>query len=201
MNHKPFIIVVSAPSGAGKTTILKEVRRLVSGVFYSVSATTRPPRPGEVDGVDYIFVTKKEFERMIESGDLLEWAKVFGGEYYGTPKSPVIKALEAGMDVLMDLDIQGKESLEAMYDGSIISIFLLPPSFEELRRRLNGRKTENESELQERLSRAKVELKWAENYQYWVISSLIDEAAKGIVSIINAERMRRERVIFNLDID
>jgi guanylate kinase len=201
MRHRPFLIVISAPSGAGKTTVLNEVKKLCPDLFYSVSATTRSPRPNEIDGVDYIFVSREKFEEMIEKEELLEWARVFGGEYYGTPKKPVLKALESGRDVIMDLDIQGKETLEEKFGKEMISIFLLPPSFEELRRRLSGRNTESEEELKERLSRAKVELAWADKYQYWVVSSSVDEAARSITSIIEAERMKKERVIYPLDSD
>ncbi|MEO0239234.1 MAG: guanylate kinase [candidate division WOR-3 bacterium] len=200
MNHKPFVVVISAPSGTGKTTVLSEVRKLEPDLFYSVSVTTRPPRPNERDGVDYKFVSKEEFERMIEKGELLEWAKVFGGEYYGTPKAPVMEALKAGKDVIMDLDIQGRNTLEGIFGKDLVSIFLLPPSFEELKRRLSLRKTESEEELIERLERAKLELKWAERYEYWVISSSIAEAAMNIIHIIHAERMKRERVIFKIDL-
>uniref|UniRef100_A0A7C2P8H9 Guanylate kinase n=1 Tax=candidate division WOR-3 bacterium TaxID=2052148 RepID=A0A7C2P8H9_UNCW3 len=200
MNHKPFVVVISAPSGTGKTTVLSEVRKLEPNLFYSVSVTTRSPRPNEIDGVDYKFVSKEEFERMIEKGELLEWAKVFGGEYYGTPREPVMEALKAGKDVIMDLDIQGRNSLERIFGKDLVSIFLLPPSFDELKRRLSLRKTESEEELTERLERAKLELQWAERYEYWVVSGSVTEAATNIVHIIYAERMKRERVIFNIDL-
>lgn len=199
MKYKPFVVVISAPSGAGKTTVLSAVRELEPDLFYSVSVTTRSPRPGEVSGVDYIFVSKEEFQRMIEEEELLEWAKVFGGEYYGTLKAPVLNALAKGKDVIMDLDIQGKESLEKFFGADLISIFLLPPSFEELRRRLSLRKTESAEELEERLERARLELKWAEKYKYWVVSSVVREAAKNIVCIIQAERMRKERSLLNIE--
>ncbi|MGB9824005.1 MAG: guanylate kinase [Candidatus Hydrothermia bacterium] len=199
MKHRPFVIVISAPSGTGKTTVLQRVRQLEPDLFYSVSITTRPPRPGEVNGVDYIFTTKVEFEKMIKEGELLEWAQVFGGEYYGTPKAPVVKALEEGKDVIMDLDIQGKTTLEEYFKEDLVSIFLLPPSFEELKRRLLKRQTESEEKLKERLERAKVELKWAEKYKYWVISSEVEEAAQNILIIIKAERMKKSRIELSSD--
>lgn len=194
MKHRPFVIVISAPSGAGKTTVLSRVRKLEPDLFYSVSITTRPPRPGEVNGIDYIFTSRDNFQKMIEENELLEWAQVFGGEYYGTPKAPVLKALQEGKDVIMDLDIQGKTSLENYFKEDLVSIFLLPPSLEELKRRLQKRQTEREEELMERLERAKIELRWAEKYQYWVISSEVEDAANNIVTIIRAERMKKYRL-------
>lgn len=198
MRHKPFVIVISAPSGTGKTTVLNRVRKLEPDLFYSVSITTRTPRPGEINGVDYIFTSRENFVKLINDGELLEWAQVFGGEYYGTPKAPILKALQEGKDVIMDLDIQGKTSLENLFGDELVSIFLLPPSFDELKRRLQKRQTESENELRERLERAKIELKWAEKYQYWVISSDVEEAASNIVTIIKAERMKRNRLELNL---
>jgi len=200
MKHKPFIVVISAPSGAGKTTVLSRVRELDKNLFYSVSVTTRPPRPGEINGVDYIFVTKEKFREMIEKGELLEWAQVFGGEYYGTPKEPVFSALKEGKDVIMDLDIQGKINIEKLLHENLVSIFLFPPSLEELKKRLKKRKTESEEELAERLERAKIELQWADSYQYWVLSSEVEEAALSILTIIKAERMRRERLEFPIEL-
>ncbi|MEO0272424.1 MAG: guanylate kinase [candidate division WOR-3 bacterium] len=200
MKHKPFVIVLSAPSGTGKTTVLNRVRNLDPNLYYSVSITTRSPRPGEINGVDYIFTTKENFVKMINENELLEWAQVFGGEYYGTLKAPVLKALQEGKDVIMDLDIQGKTSLEKFFGEELVSIFLLPPSIKELKRRLQKRQTETEDELKERLERAKLELKWAEKYQYLVISSDVEKTAFDIITIIRAERMKRSRLVINLDL-
>lgn len=200
MKHRPFVIVLSAPSGTGKTTVLNRVRKLDSNLYYSVSITTRSPRPGEINGVDYIFTSKENFVKMINDNELLEWAQVFGGEYYGTLKAPVLKALQEGKDVIMDLDIQGKTSLEKFFGEELVSIFLLPPSIKELKRRLQKRQTETEDELKERLERAKLELKWAEKYQYLVISSDVEKTASDIITIIRAERMKRSRLIINLDL-
>ncbi|MEO0229930.1 MAG: guanylate kinase [candidate division WOR-3 bacterium] len=181
MKHRPFVIVISAPSGTGKTTVLSRVRKLEPDLFYSVSITTRPPRPGEINGIDYIFTSREKFLKMIDNDELLEWA-------------PVFKALQEGKDVIMDLDIQGKTSLENFFKDDLVSIFLLPPSFEELKRRLQKRQTESEKELMERLERAKIEIRWAEKYQYWVISSKVEDAANNIVTIIRAERMKKNRL-------
>ncbi|MEO0229253.1 MAG: guanylate kinase [candidate division WOR-3 bacterium] len=200
MKHRPFVIVLSAPSGTGKTTVLNRVRNLDPNLYYSVSITTRSPRPGEINGVDYIFTSKENFIKMINDNELLEWAQVFGGEYYGTPKAPVLKALQEGKDVIMDLDIQGKTSLEKFFGEELVSIFLLPPSIKELKRRLQKRQTETEDELKERLERAKLELKWAEKYQYLVISSDVEKTAFDIITIIRAERMKRSRLVINLDL-
>ncbi|MEO0247926.1 MAG: guanylate kinase [candidate division WOR-3 bacterium] len=200
MKHRPFVIVLSAPSGTGKTTVLNRVRNLDPNLYYSVSITTRSPRPGEINGVDYIFTSKENFIKMINDNELLEWAQVFGGEYYGTLKAPVLKALQEGKDVIMDLDIQGKTSLEKFFGEELVSIFLLPPSIKELKRRLQKRQTETEDELKERLERAKLELKWAEKYQYLVISSDVEKTAFDIITIIRAERMKRSRLVINLDL-
>lgn len=194
MKHKPFVIVVSAPSGTGKTTVLNYLKTLDNNLFYSVSATSRAKRPGEVDGRDYIFVSRQKFERWIEQGELLEWAEVYG-EYYGTPRKPVRDALSRGMDIIMDLDVQGKRSLEREFKDDLVSIFLLPPDLAVLKQRLISRGAEDEEKLKLRLALAESELRWAYEYEYWVINDDVEKAANRILSIINAERMRQKRVI------
>jgi len=194
MKHKPFVIVVSAPSGTGKTTVLNYLKTLDNNLFYSVSATSRAKRPGEVDGRDYIFVSRQKFERWIEQGELLEWAEVYG-EYYGTPRKPVRDALSRGMDIIMDLDVQGKRSLEREFKDDLVSIFLLPPDLAVLKQRLISRGAEDEEKLELRLALAESELRWAYEYEYWVINDDVEKAANRILSIINAERMRQKRVI------
>jgi len=195
MKHNPFVIVVSAPSGTGKTTVLNYLKTLDNNLFYSVSATSRAKRPGEVDGRDYIFVSRQKFERWIEQGELLEWAEVYG-EYYGTPRKPVRDALSRGMDIIMDLDVQGKRSLEREFKDDLVSIFLLPPDLAVLKQRLISRGAEDEEKLKLRLALAESELRWAYEYEYWVINDDVEKAANRILSIINAERMRQKRVIY-----
>ncbi len=192
MNHEPFLIVVSAPSGTGKTTVLRKFLKICDGLFYSVSATTRKMRPGEVNGRDYIFLEKETFRNWIKEGKLLEWAEVYG-EYYGTPRDPVTENMELGRDVIMDLDVEGKRRLEAQFPDRLVSVFLYPPDRETLRRRLLSRGAEDEEKLKIRLSKAEEELRWAFEYEYWVVNEDIEKAALRLKSITEAERMKRRR--------
>ena len=192
MNHEPFLIVVSAPSGTGKTTVLRKFLKICDGLFYSVSATTRKMRPGEVNGRDYIFLDKEVFENWIKEGKLLEWAEVYG-EYYGTPRDPVIENMELGRDVIMDLDVEGKRKLEAQFPDRLVSVFLYPPDRETLRKRLLSRGAEDEEKLKIRLSKAEEELRWASEYEYWVVNEDIEKAALRLKDITEAERMKRKR--------
>ena len=192
MNHEPFLIVVSAPSGTGKTTVLRRFLKICDGLFYSVSATTRKMRPGEVNGRDYIFLDKEVFENWIKEGKLLEWAEVYG-EYYGTPRDPVIENMELGRDVIMDLDVEGKRKLEAQFLDRLVSVFLYPPDRETLRKRLLSRGAEDEEKLKIRLSKAEEELRWASEYEYWVVNENIEKAALRLKDITEAERMKRKR--------
>ena len=195
MKHKPFVIVVSGPSGTGKTTVLNYLKTLDNSLFCSVSATSRKKRSGEENGRDYIFVSREDFKRWIEQEKLLEWAEVYG-EYYGTPRKPVMDALSRGMDVIMDLEVQGKRSLEREFKDDLVSIFLLPPDLDELKKRLISRGAEDEEKLKLRLALAESELRWAYEYEYWVINDNVKKAANRILSIIDAERMRQKRVIY-----
>jgi len=192
MNHEPFLIVVSAPSGTGKTTVLRKFLKICDGLFYSVSATTRKMRPGEVNGRDYIFLEKETFRNWIKEDKLLEWAEVYG-EYYGTPREPVVENLEHGRDVIMDLDVEGKRKLEAQFPDRLVSIFLYPPDRETLRKRLLSRGAEDEEKLKIRLSKAEEELRWASEYEYWVVNEDIEKAALRLKDITEAERMKRKR--------
>ncbi len=192
--RKPFLIVVSAPSGSGKTTVVRMVLNELPDLFYSVSATTREKRPGEVNGKDYIFVDRTTFEDWIENGKVVEWAKIYG-EYYGTPKEPIDRALKEGKDVILDIDIHGKRSLERLYPDRVVSIFLMPPSIEELHQRLKSRGAESEEKLKLRLELSKEEMKWAYEYEYIVLNDIKEEAVNRVVSIIRAERMKRKRIL------
>lgn len=193
MRHIPFLIVISAPSGTGKTTICRRLIKIHKDLFYSISATTRKKRPEEIDGVDYIFLEREIFERWKKKGELIEWAEVYG-EYYGTPRKPVMENLEKGNDVILDLDLNGKKRLEKLFPGRVVSVYLLPPDLETLKKRLMGRGVEDPSKLEIRVKKAREELLWATEYEYWVINDELNRAVERINSIILAERMRRERV-------
>ena len=159
-------------------------------ISYSISATTRQPRPGEQDGVNYYFYDKEKFRQMIDAGELLEWAEVYGN-YYGTPKQKVLDRLNAGEDILLEIDTQGALNvMKAMPEG--LFIFLLPPSLEELTNRLKGRGTETEESLQRRLGAAVDEIKIAHNYRYVVVNDKVEAAEKAIAGIIEAEHHRTD---------
>ncbi len=188
---RPVLFVLSAASGTGKTTVAREVEARVPGLFYSVSATTRARRPWEKDGVDYHFVTREVFRAWLEHGNLLEWAEVYG-EYYGTPRKPVMEALKDGRDVLLDLDVVGKRKLQALFPGQVVSIFLFPPSLEVLRERLITRGVES-GKLEIRIQNALREIEGAQEYDYWIVNDQLEEAVEALASIVRAERQRSYR--------
>lgn len=188
--NKGLLIVVSGPSGCGKGTILAEV--LKNGNFYySVSATTRAPRPGEVDGVNYSFLTKEKFEELINNDGMLEHA-YYCGNYYGTPKEQVMKNLENGKDVILEIEVQG--ALKVMETcPEAVFVFIMPPSVKELRRRLNKRGTEFEDVIEKRIAQAISEIKLANKYNYIMVNGELEKAIADLISIINAEKMTRKR--------
>ncbi len=191
-NRKGTLFVISGPSGTGKGTVIKALlENHKDDVFLSISATTRSPRDGETDGVHYYFKTQDEFQSMIENNGLLEWA-CFCGNYYGTPKKSVDDMLENGIDVILEIEIQGAMKLK---DNDVCAkyIFILPPSFEELKQRLIGRQTENPDVIEKRLETAKGELPYAEKYDYVVVNDDVEKAVYRIESIINAERCRVDK--------
>ena len=188
--RKGLLILISGPSGTGKGTVCDLLRKNHPEISYSISATTRQPRPGEQDGVNYYFYDKEKFRQMIDAGELLEWAEVYGN-YYGTPKQKVLDRLNAGEDILLEIDTQGALNvMKAMPDG--LFIFLLPPSLEELANRLKGRGTETEESLQRRLGAAVDEIKIAHNYRYVVVNDKVEAAEKAIAGIIEAEHHRTD---------
>jgi len=189
--EKGLLIVLSGPSGVGKGTINKRVRELMPQIQKSISVTTRPIRPNEVNGQHYHFISQNEFDNLIKENELLEYAKVYQN-YYGTPKKPVINALENGIDMIFELDIQGARLIKQAYDDCI-RIFITPPSIEELHNRLNNRGTETEEVKALRLSETKKELIEAKYYDYMVINNDIEKAAKQIIAIISAEKARTLR--------
>ena len=186
------MLIMSSPSGAGKTTITRELLQRDGNIAMSISATTREPRPGEVDGVDYYFVSKTEFNRMVESGEMLEHAKVFGN-FYGTPKMPVETALAKGTDVLFDVDWQGARDLRQGARGDQASIFILPPSIEELDRRLHTRAQDSDEVVRERMAKATSEMSHWGEYDYIVVNVDVEESVTQVQAILMAERLRRDR--------
>ena len=192
ISRRGLMLVLSSPSGAGKTTISRELLRRDPNVVMSISVTTRPKRPGEVEGVDYFFIDAIEFNLMVNRGELLEHAKVFGN-YYGTPRAPVEKALVAGRDVLFDIDWQGTQQLNGRMPGDLVSVFILPPSTRELERRLKARAQDPPQVVAQRMAKAADEMSHWDAYQYVVVNYDIGESVERVREILSAERSRRER--------
>ncbi|MBE3592747.1 MAG: guanylate kinase [Thermoanaerobacter sp.] len=188
---KGLLIVLSGPSGAGKGTICKALMEKENNLKLSISATTRQPRSGEIEGKNYFFKSEEEFEKMIENDSFLEWAKVYG-HYYGTPKDFVIKNLEEGNDVVLEIDIQGALKIKEKFPEGVF-IFILPPSMEELKNRIKKRGTETEEEIIKRFKSAYVELNYVSRYNYVVINDSVEEAVEKIRAIIIAEKCRVDR--------
>ena len=192
--RRGLMLVLSSPSGAGKTTISRALLEREENLSMSISATTRPKRPGEVSGRDYFFVDPTEFNLMVNRHELLEHAKVFGN-YYGTPRGPVEEALSAGRDVLFDIDWQGTQQLAQNARDDLVSVFILPPSTEELQRRLERRARDPAEVVAQRMAKAPDEMShWAE-YDYIVINNDIEESVRAVQSILAAERLKRERQV------
>ncbi len=177
------LIIISGPSGVGKGTIIKELFLEDDNLFYSVSATTRNPRPGETDGIEYYFYSKEQFKKMIESGEMLEYA-VYSDNYYGTPASPVDKMLESGKNVILEIEVEGAAQVKQAR-AEAISIMILPPSKEELLTRLRGRGTETEEVIAKRIAAAEREMSMADKYDYRVINDQVCKAKDEIKKIIN----------------
>ena len=183
---------MSSPSGAGKTTLSRKLLAADRNITMSVSVTTRPPRPGEVDGKDYHFISKNEFARQRDGGELLEWAEVFGN-FYGTPRKPVEDALIKGRDVLFDIDWQGTQQLAQAMEDDLVRIFILPPSAEELRDRLIKRAQDSSTVVAKRMAEASREISHWPEYDYVVINDEIEQSHAQITAILTAERLRRRR--------
>lgn len=192
--RRGVLFVLSSPSGAGKTTISRMILASDDGIGLSVSATTRPIRTGEVDGRDYHFVSDEEFDRLIADGEFLEWAHVFGHRY-GTLRREVVRQIEAGRDVLLDIDWQGTQQLKQV-DPDIVRVFILPPSLEELERRLRSRGTDSDEVVAGRMARAHAEIShWAE-YDYVLINDDAEHCRKLVHTILKAERLKASRRVF-----
>ncbi len=190
--RRGLMLVLSSPSGAGKTTLSRRLLDKDRSVELSVSVTTRPMRSGEVDGRDYRFIDRARFDAMVRGGELLEWAEVFDHRY-GTPKEPVQAALYAGRDILFDIDWQGTQQLREKVPTDLVSVFVLPPSVSELERRLRARALDPDDVIKRRMAKASDEMShWAE-YDYVVINRDIDRAFGEVCAILAAERLKRER--------
>ena len=182
------LIVLSGPSGVGKSTVIAELLGERKDIYFSVSFTTRSPRVGEADGVNYNFVSREEFERMIAADELLEYAQ-YVGNYYGTSLKVIQDKLAAGIDVLLDIEVQGAAKVRSKCPEAVL-IFIIPPSFEELSRRLHGRATDNEDVIAGRLQKAREEYQEIPNYDYLVVNDKVSTAAAEIISILTAEDCR-----------
>ena len=190
--RRGILFVVSSPSGAGKSTIARKLLRGDDGLTMSVSATTRPIRPGEVDGVDYHFVDIATFKAMVAGHEFLEWAHVFGHRY-GTPRAPVEAAMSVGRDVLFDIDWQGAQQLYQRAGGDVVRVFIFPPSMTELERRLRARGTDSEAVIDGRMSRAAAEISHWDGYDYVLINDDVERCYTGVATILASERLRRSR--------
>jgi guanylate kinase len=197
ITRRPFIIVVSGPSGVGKSTIVERVLERCDDISLSVSMTTRGPREGERNGVNYFFVTESEFARRRDAGELLEWATVHGN-LYGTPSRYVDEQIDAGRRVLLEIDVQGGMSVKKRRSGAVL-VFLLPPSLEELERRLRGRGTDDEAVVRRRLTGARWELGFYDAYDYLVVNNEIEPCVHDVLGIIRSESLRRESCSVAID--
>src|SRR5437868_7748391 len=192
--RRGLLIVLSSPSGAGKSTISRLLLETDAEVTMSISATTRPSRPGEVNDVDYHFVDDAEFDRLVEAGEFVEWAPVVGYRY-GTPKAPVKDALREGRDILFDIDWQGTQQLQAAMGEDLVTIFILPPSMAELERRLHRRGTDSDEVIADRMARAASEISHWPEYEYVLVNRDMEQCLAQVRSIVAAERLRRTRRI------
>ncbi|HTO11358.1 MAG TPA: guanylate kinase [Candidatus Binatia bacterium] len=192
IKRRGTLFVVSAPSGAGKTTLCREMRLRLSDLAYSVSVTTRPPRPGEIDGTDFRFVSEPQFRALLAGNEMAEWATVHGN-LYGTPAAPLEAALRDGRDVLLDIDTQGAAQLRARYPDAVL-VFVVAPSMGELEQRLRERRSDSEREITRRLQRAREEVMLWRRYDYLIVNRDVKEAMEQLASIIQAERCRVARL-------
>ncbi|MGL5641698.1 MAG: guanylate kinase [Paraclostridium sp.] len=196
MKRKGLLLVVSGPSGAGKGTICKEFLQNNEDVKLSISATTRNPREGEVDGVNYFFVTKEKFKYMIDNNELLEHAQIYDN-FYGTPKAAILENLEKGNDVVLEIEMQGARQIKDVYPEGVF-IFILPPSLDELKNRIVGRGTETEEQINKRFGSALDEICQIEDYDYFIVNNDIKTSAKELEHIISAEKNKVYRYKENI---
>lgn len=194
LKRRGLMLALSSPSGTGKTTMTRKLLEMDHDVQISISATTRQPRPGEHDGVHYHFVSTEEFQRMVAEKELLEHTKIHGN-YYGTIRKQVVKALESGKDVLFDIDTPGVEQLAAFARQDLVSIFILPPSLEEMERRLRSRGQDSEEVIKCRMEDAQEQIDHYDKYDYVIINRHLDDSLYKLRTILGAERMRRSRLL------
>jgi guanylate kinase len=192
LTRRGLMLVLSSPSGAGKTTLSRKLLEIEPTMELSVSVTTRPPRPGEVDGRDYHFIDQARFDAMARNKELLEWAEVFGN-MYGTPRAPVEAAMAAGRDIVFDIDWQGTQQLGQSARADMASIFVLPPSIPELERRLRIRAQDDETVIRRRMAKAAGELSHWPEYDYVIVNDDLDRAFADVRTILAAERLKRQR--------
>ena len=192
LKRRGLMFILSSPSGAGKTTIARKLLAAEPDLAMSVSATTRPMRPGEVDGHDYYFLTRERFERDIEADAFLEYARVFD-HLYGTPRARITPTLDAGQDILFDIDWQGTQQLRQRAGDDVVPVFILPPGIDELRRRLTNRATDGADVIEARMARARSEISHWDGYNYVVINDDIDRCFDEVRTILHAERLKRGR--------
>lgn len=191
ISRRGLLIILSSPSGAGKSTLAARLRAWDQSIQFSVSGTTREPRPGEIDGKDYHFMDEAKFKQLVKDGEMLEHAHVFGN-FYGSPRAPVQAAIEAGSDVLFDIDWQGAQQIaNSPLAPHVLSIFLLPPSISELRRRLETRGQDNDDTIDQRMTRSWDEISHWDSYDYVLTNDVLDETEQKLKTIVEAERMRR----------
>lgn len=192
MTRRGLLLILSSPSGAGKTTLSRRLMEWDRSLRFSVSATTRSPRPGEQEGREYHFTDRQNFQSMVQSGQMLEHAEVFGN-HYGSPRAAVEKAMTEGRDTLFDIDWQGGQQIKQAMRGDVVSIFILPPSIAELESRLRGRAQDSEAVIFDRMAKSESEIShWAE-YDYVIVNHDLDAAFNDLVTILMAERLRRDR--------
>ncbi len=189
MQNKGAILILSGPSGCGKSTLLKEIYKNINNYYFSISTTTRTPRAGEQDGVDYYFVSKEEFEKDIEEGNFLEWAKVHDN-YYGTSLKPIIEALNDGKLVIFDIDVQGHKIVRKKLNSQVTSVFITTPSLSILKDRLYSRNSDSNEIIEKRLSNAKEEIDSFLDYDYLIINDDLHKATKEILAIANIARAK-----------
>ncbi|KLE00653.1 guanylate kinase [Aliarcobacter butzleri] len=200
-DKKGAILIISGPSGCGKSTLLKEVYKNISDYYFSISTTTREPRVGEVNGVDYFFVSKEEFEEDIKKGNFLEYAKVHDN-YYGTSLKPIIKALNEGKLVIFDIDVQGHHLVRKKMNDSVTSVFITTPSLKVLEERLNNRNSDSLEVIEKRVRNAKKEIEFFDEYDYFIVNDNLESASNELVSIANIARAKaklfdKEKIVSN----
>ncbi|MCG3686518.1 guanylate kinase [Aliarcobacter butzleri] len=200
-DKKGAILIISGPSGCGKSTLLKEVYKNISDYYFSISTTTREPRVGEVNGVDYFFVSKEEFEEDIKNGNFLEYAKVHDN-YYGTSLKPIIQALNEGKLVIFDIDVQGHHLVRKKMNDSVTSVFITTPSLKVLEERLNNRNSDSLEVIEKRVKNAKKEIEFFDEYDYFIVNDNLASASNELVSIANIARAKaklfdKEKIVSN----